>query len=122
MYDLCVWRPEKEYCDEVYKLFIYLEGSFSKLEMAQQPEGSVRCHTGETPLEAGVEDGQRILCLDGGGCKGLIIIEVLMYIEKLTQRRIVDLFDWIVGTSAGAVIALALVYRRLWCSLFIVAY
>ncbi len=81
-----------------------------------QSEASVRTHTGETPLEAGVKDGQRILCLDGGGCKGLIIIEVLIYIEKLTKRRIVDLFDWIVGTSAGAIIALALVYRMLECS------
>ena len=74
-------------------------------------EGSVTTHSGETPLEAGVVDGQRILCLDGGGCKGLIIIEVLIYIEKLTGRKIVDLFDWIVGTSTGGVIALALVYR-----------
>jgi len=70
---------------------------------------------GETPLEANVTDGQRILCLDGGGCKGVIIIEILEYLEKISGRRIVELFDWIVATSAGAIIALALVYRTCLC-------
>lgn len=65
---------------------------------------------GETPLELSVHNGQRILCLDGGGLKGLILIEVLIHIEKLTGRKIVDLFDWIVGSSTGGIIALALVY------------
>ena len=67
-------------------------------------------HTGLTPLEFGVQDGQRILCLDGGGLKGLILIEVLIYIERQAGRRITELFDWIVGTSTGGIIALALVY------------
>ena len=69
-------------------------------------------HSGATPLEFGVRDGQRILCLDGGGLKGLIMIEVLIHIEKLTQRKITELFDWIVGTSTGGVIALGLVYGK----------
>ncbi len=66
--------------------------------------------SGETALEMSICDGQRILCLDGGGLKGLILIEVLIYIEKLTKKKIVDLFDWIVGSSTGGIIALALVY------------
>lgn len=70
----------------------------------------IKYPVGETPLEMSVHDGQRILCLDGGGLKGLILIEVLIYIEKVTGRRIVELFDWIVGTSTGGIIALALVY------------
>ena len=67
-------------------------------------------HSGSTPLEFTVHDGQRILCLDGGGLKGLIMIEVLIRIEQLTQKKITELFDWIVGTSTGGVIALGLVY------------
>jgi calcium-independent phospholipase A2 len=63
-----------------------------------------------TPLEFSVQDGQRILCLDGGGLKGLILIEVLLYIEHQAGRKITELFDWIVGTSTGGIIALALVY------------
>ena len=72
-------------------------------------------HSGTTPLEFSVHDGQRILCLDGGGLKGLIMIEVLIRIEQLTQKKITDLFDWIVGTSTGGVIALGLVYGNVFC-------
>lgn len=56
------------------------------------------------------EEGSRVLCLDGGGIKGLIQIEVLIQIEEKTKRKITELFDWIVGTSTGGIIALALVY------------
>ncbi len=54
--------------------------------------------------------GARVLFLDGGGVKGLAQIESLIQIEQKTGRRITELFDWIVGTSTGAIIALGLVY------------
>ena len=54
--------------------------------------------------------GNSILFLDGGGMRGLVSIEILMDIEERTGERIIDLFDWIVGTSTGGIIALALVY------------
>lgn len=54
--------------------------------------------------------GSRILCLDGGGVRGLIQMTILREIERRTQKKIVDLFDWIVGTSTGGIIALALSY------------
>ena len=57
--------------------------------------------------------GDRVLCLDGGGIKGLILIEMLSAIEKATGKRIIDLFDWFVGTSTGGIIALILVYSKL---------
>ena len=56
--------------------------------------------------------GSRMLFLDGGGMKGLVEIDILCDIERKTGRRIVELFDWIVGTSTGAIIALALVYGK----------
>ena len=58
------------------------------------------------------KNGSRILCLDGGGIKGLNQIEILRQIEVTTGKNIVDLFDWIVGTSTGGIIALALVYGK----------
>lgn len=61
--------------------------------------------------------GSRILCLDGGGIRGLVQIEVLSQLEYKTGRKITELFDWIIGTSAGAVIALGLVYGLLNCVL-----
>ena len=50
--------------------------------------------------------------MDGGGIKGLVLIDMLSTIEKITGRRIVDLFDWIIGTSTGGILALALVYGK----------
>ena len=58
------------------------------------------------------KSGSRVLCLDGGGMKGLIQIEVLEQIERLTQRKITEIFDWIVGTSVGGIVALAIVYGK----------
>ena len=54
--------------------------------------------------------GSRILFLDGGGMKGLIQIEILSQLEEHTGRKVTELFDWIVGTSTGGIVALALVY------------
>src|SRR6266487_1961767 len=49
-----------------------------------------------------------ILSLDGGGLKGLFTASFLHSWERDTQRRIIDQFDLIVGTSTGGIIALAL--------------
>ena len=35
-----------------------------------------------------------------------------MEIEYRTGRKIVELFDWIIGTSTGGILALALVYSK----------
>ena len=45
--------------------------------------------------------------------RGLVQIEILRQIEKRTGKKITDLFDWIVGTSTGGIIALAMVYGKL---------
>ena len=50
--------------------------------------------------------------LDGGGIRGLIQIEVMSIIEQRTGRTITELFDWIVGTSTGGIVALGLVYGK----------
>ena len=53
--------------------------------------------------------GARVLCLDGGGIKGLVLIQMLMVISRLYNNGSVkDLFDWICGTSTGGILALAL--------------
>ena len=54
--------------------------------------------------------GSRVLFLDGGGIRGLLQIELLMELEKMTGRSIIELFDWIIGTSTGGIVALGLVY------------
>lgn len=54
--------------------------------------------------------GSRVLCLDGGGIRGLLQMVTLREIERQTGKKIVELFDWIVGTSTGGIIALSLTY------------
>lgn len=56
--------------------------------------------------------GSRILSLDGGGVRALIQVDILHEIERLTGKRVTELFDWIIGSSAGGILALVLVYRR----------
>ena len=51
----------------------------------------------------------RILCIDGGGIRGIIPAVILAEIERRTGRRIHQLFDLIAGTSTGGILALALV-------------
>ena len=45
-----------------------------------------------------------------GGMKGLIELDVMESIEQQTGKSITELFDWIVGTSTGGILALGLVY------------
>ena len=50
----------------------------------------------------------KILSIDGGGIRGLIPAIVLEHIENETNKPIADLFDLIVGTSTGGILALGL--------------
>lgn len=67
----------------------------------------------QEPVGKRQRKGDRVLCLDGGGIRGLILIELLSAIEETTGKKITDLFDWIVGTSTGGILALAMVYTNL---------
>lgn len=55
-----------------------------------------------------MSDRFQILSLDGGGIKGLFSAAVLAHLEEDFNTNITDLFDLIVGTSTGGIIALAL--------------
>uniref|UniRef100_F1KVR9 phospholipase A2 n=1 Tax=Ascaris suum TaxID=6253 RepID=F1KVR9_ASCSU len=48
------------------------------------------------------------LSLDGGGIKGLVLIQILLHIENELGYPIMEHFKWLAGTSTGAIIALAL--------------
>jgi len=58
----------------------------------------------------------KLLALDGGGIRGIITIEVLAELERLLQQELgkddkfvlADYFDYVGGTSTGAVIATCL--------------
>jgi hypothetical protein len=54
----------------------------------------------------------RMLALDGGGIRGLVTLGILEKIEKLvagkTGQKLCEYFDYIAGTSTGAIIAAGL--------------
>ena len=52
--------------------------------------------------------GGRLLCLDGGGIRGLVLITILLHMEETLNQPIIHCFDWVAGTSTGAILALGL--------------
>nr|XP_013036459.2 85/88 kDa calcium-independent phospholipase A2 isoform X2 [Anser cygnoides] len=65
----------------------------------------------DSPREGG-RSYDRLLCLDGGGIRGLVLIQLLLAIEKAAGRPIREIFDWIAGTSTGGILALAIVHGK----------
>ncbi|OAD60715.1 85 kDa calcium-independent phospholipase A2 [Eufriesea mexicana] len=53
-------------------------------------------------------EGGRLLSLDGGGIRGLILVQMLLKIESILKKPIIACFDWIAGTSTGGILALGL--------------
>jgi uncharacterized protein len=53
----------------------------------------------------------KVLCIDGGGIRGLIPALVLAEIERRTGRRTAEMVDFVAGTSTGAILACALTRR-----------
>ena len=51
---------------------------------------------------------KHILSIDGGGIRGIIPAVVLAHLENLTRKPISELFDLVVGTSTGGILACAL--------------
>lgn len=54
----------------------------------------------------------RILSIDGGGLKGLIPLQVIKEIEKITKQPIHKTFDLIAGTSTGGLLTCALLLEE----------
>ncbi|XP_051979481.1 85/88 kDa calcium-independent phospholipase A2-like isoform X3 [Xyrauchen texanus] len=63
-------------------------------------------------LKTGSGKTDKLLCLDGGGIKGLVLIQILIALEKEARRPIRELFDWVSGTSTGGILALAIVHGK----------
>jgi len=51
---------------------------------------------------------RKMLALDGGGIRGVLTLAMLKAIERQVGQRLCDYFDYIAGTSTGAIIAAGL--------------
>ncbi|PIC33618.1 hypothetical protein B9Z55_013531 [Caenorhabditis nigoni] len=55
--------------------------------------------------------GVNVLSIDGGGTRGMMGLEVLEKIEKLSGKKICEIFDMICGVSTGSIIAALLTVK-----------
>lgn len=58
------------------------------------------------------KDEYKVLSLDGGGVRGIGTLLMLKTIEDITNRKIYEMFDAVVGTSTGGIIALMLANKK----------
>lgn len=92
--------------ESFYKRHMFMD-IISKLQQAKEEKLNSQDSSDESSKENEVKVS-RLLCFDGGGMRAVIICQILIELGKYLKRSVIDYFDWIGGTSAGAFVACAL--------------
>ena len=92
-----------------------LAESDAELEELPEPTGGYRGV--EHPIKERTS-GERVLCVDGGGARGVVPLAVLAECERETRTSIRDQFDLFAGTSTGAIVAFGLAIAELPVAVF----
>ncbi|KAF6264631.1 hypothetical protein COO60DRAFT_1457519 [Scenedesmus sp. NREL 46B-D3] len=77
---------------------------------SERQNEQVRIALGQSPIRG---RGLRVLAMDGGGMKGMAMVELLRQLERRAGAPIWSLFDVIGGTSTGGLLAVATGILRL---------
>ncbi|KAI1427994.1 hypothetical protein F5Y12DRAFT_791152 [Xylaria sp. FL1777] len=102
-------------CEDCIRRYSRENNGDSIIRITSCPLG---CSLTKTPWTIRVKPptaGARILSLDGGGVRGIAELAILIELERQVGMgiRIQELFDLVVGTSTGGIIALG-VFERNW--------
>ena len=74
-----------------------------KDDTARHPKESK--DSGKELPKKGRGKSNRVLCIDGGGIKGIFAVQMLIELEKRLKRPLSSYFNWFAGTSTGSFIA-----------------
>ncbi|ELU02471.1 hypothetical protein CAPTEDRAFT_100304 [Capitella teleta] len=83
------------------------------LKLRQNPDQAIQELSMEALSLVGYVDpvkgrGIRLLCLDGGGTRGLVTIEILKQLQECCGQEIHKMFDYVCGVSTGSLLAVML--------------
>lgn len=95
--------------ESLYKRHMFHDIIETKLIEVRQAKASSsfylknnKCDTSNQVLNS------HLLCIDGGGLRGVIVCQIMIEMEKYLKRPMISYFDWLGGTSVGAFLACAL--------------